>query len=311
MIHKLKGKNAMLPLFLKPDDIVGVISPSGCIAPEYIDGAVQLLEKWGYKVSEGEFCRIEYGRFAGTEKQRIADLQNALNDDSIRAILCSRGGYGLAQIIDKIDFTKFVQNPKWLIGFSDITILHSAVNNLNIASLHSVMAKHLTELSADLQPIELLKNILGGNLPVYELPFEKPNRIGSATGKLIGGNLSVLAGMRGTPFDLNFKNNILFIEDTDEELYHIDRMIQNLRIGGVLSEISGLIVGQFSVCEEDPRMMKSLMEIISDAVSDYNYPVCFNFPAGHVENNLPLVLGSNACLDINSKNTKLTFIDKM
>lgn len=301
----------MLPAALKTNDKICIVSPSGNIVPEYIDGAAKVLENRGYKVTEGDFCRAEYGRFSGTEAQRISDLQKALDDSNIRAILCSRGGYGLAQIIDKLDFTEFEQNPKWLIGFSDITILHSVINNRNIASLHSIMAKHLTELPFDAQAVVRLINILEGNFPVYEFPWEKLNRTGIATGKLIGGNLSVLAGMRGTPYDLKYENNILFIEDTDEEPYHIDRMMQNLRLGGVLSSISGLIVGQFSDCVEDPRMMKTIEEIISNAVSDYNYPVCFNFQAGHVDNNLPLVMGSNVSLKVDREGSVLSFTDIM
>lgn len=301
----------MLPTPLKKHDKICIISPSGSILPEYIDGATKLLENWGYSVLQGTHCREEYGRFAGTEAQRIADLQNALDDGSVRAILCSRGGYGLAQIIDKIDFSKFERSPKWLIGFSDITILHSAVNNRDIASIHSIMAKHLTELADDAPAVVQLKNILQGNFPEYEFRWENLNRTGVATGKLIGGNLSVLAGMRGTPFDLKYENNILFIEDVDEEPYHIDRMMQNLRLGGVLSSISGLIVGQFSDCTEDPRMMKTIKEIIADAVSSYNYPVCFNFQAGHVDNNLPLVMGSNVSLEVHNEASVLRFTDKL
>lgn len=297
----------MLPPTLKPNDKITIVSPSGNINPEYIDGAVNTLQSWGYTVNEGEFCRSEYGRFAGTEAQRIADLQNALNDIDTRAILCSRGGYGLSQIIDKLDFSTFKHSPKWLIGFSDITILHNAINNTGIASIHSVMAKHLTELNAQSDAVLQLKNILSGNFPDYEIQNHSFNRNGETEGKLVGGNLSVLAGMRGTSFDIDYCNKILFIEDVEEEPYHIDRMIQNLRLGGVFSVISGLIVGQFSDCNEDPRMMKTIYGIISDAVRDYKYPVCFNFPAGHVDNNLPLIFGNNATLTINTEVSNLNF----
>ncbi len=288
----------MLPPFLKYGDKICIISPSGNINPEFIDGATQVLNNWGLKVVEGKFARTEYGRFAGTKEQRISDLQAAFDDSEVKAILCSRGGYGLVQIVDNLDFTRFVESPKWLIGFSDITILHNAITNLGIASIHGIMAKHLTELPADCEQVEKLKSLLFGKLPEYKIPAHPQNRVGKATGKLIGGNLSVLAGMIGTSFDLPYKNNILFIEDIDEKPYHIDRMMNHLKLCGALSKISGIIVGQFSDCEEDPQMMQSITEIIFDAVSDYQYPVCFGFPAGHVDYNLPLILGENLTLSV-------------
>lgn len=297
----------MTPSFLKPADQIRIISPSGCINPEFIDGAIKVLNNWGLQVSEGEFARSEYGRFAGTKEQRIADLQAALNDPNVKAILCSRGGYGIAQIIDKLDFTEFSKNPKWLIGFSDITMLHNAISNLGIASIHGIMAKHLTELPADSEQVLQLKNMLFGKMPSYEIPSHLLNRHGESKGKLIGGNLSVLIGMRGSSFDLNYENNILFIEDIAEKPYHIDRMIQNLRFSGVLEQLSGLVVGQFSDCEQDPLMMQSIAEIISESVMEYDYPVCFNFPAGHVEYNLPLIMGANMELKVNENGVCLNF----
>jgi len=297
----------MNPPFLRSSDQIRIISPSGSINPEFIDGAKKVISDWGLHVTEGEFARAEYGRFAGTKEQRILDLQHALDDPNVKAILCSRGGYGLSQIIDKIDFTGFVQSPKWLIGFSDVTILHNAITKHGIASIHGIMAKHLSDTAINPYPSELLHKVLFGTLPSYSIPSHELNRAGVYTGKLIGGNLSVLMGLRGSQFDLDYSNNILFIEDIAEKPYHIDRMMQNLRFSGVLSQLSGLVVGQFSDCDEDPLMMKTIDEIIFDAVSEYNYPVCFNFPAGHVDYNLPLIIGANASLSINKNESKLIF----
>ena len=295
-------KQHMLAPFLKKNDQIRIISPSGAIASKYIDGAAKILTSWGFVCSEGTNARKNYGRFAGTKEERIADLQAALDNPNIKAILCSRGGYGLSQIIDKIDFSGFIKSPKWLIGFSDITILHNAINNLGFASIHGIMAKHITELAENTEQVEHLRQILTGNFPKYQIASHPLNRAGKATGKLIGGNLSVLAGMRGSRFDLTYTNNILFIEDIGEQAYHIDRLIQNLRFSGVLEQISGLIVGQFSDCKEDPLMKQSIIESILEAVKSYNYPVCFNFPAGHVDYNLALVLGADVTLEItNSK----------
>ncbi len=297
----------MTPAFLKSNDQIRIVSPSGSIHPDFIDGAKKVFTDWGLKGTEGNFARSEYGRFAGTKEQRISDLQAALDDKNVKAILCSRGGYGIAQIIDKLDFTRFSENPKWLIGFSDITILHNVITNLGFASIHGIMAKDFTELPSDSEQIMRMKEILFGKMPSYTIAGQALNRNGIANGKLIGGNLSVFMGLRGSRFDLPYKNNILFIEDIGEKPYHIDRMMQNLRISGVLSQISGLIVGQFSDCDEDPLMMQTISEIIVDAVQDYDYPVCFNFPAGHVDYNLPLILGKEVHLEVNENQVNLNF----
>ena len=297
----------MLPPFLKPSDQIRIVSPSGSINPNFIDGAIKALTNWGLQVTEGEFARSKYGRFAGTKEQRTADLQHALDDPDVKAIICSRGGYGLAQIIDKLDFSTFAKSPKWLIGFSDITILHNVFTNLGISSIHGIMAKHLTELPAESRQVQWLKHILFGQLPTYSVPSHVHNKIGNATGKLIGGNLSVLMGLRGSQYDLSYKNSILFIEDISEEPYHVDRMMQNLRFSGILAHLSGLVVGQFNDCEEDPLMMQTVTEIISDAVKEYNYPVCFNFPAGHVDYNLPLIMGANVQFEVTNKGAMLFF----
>ena len=297
----------MIPSFLRAGDNIHIVSPSGAIQPGFIDGATKLLSSWGLKVTEGKYARTEYGRFSGTKDERVADLQQALDDPNVKAILCSRGGYGLAQIIDKIDFSSFAKSPKWLIGFSDITILHNAITALGIASMHGIMTKYLTELPEESDQITSFKNLLFGTPSNFSIKPEAENRLGQAEGKLIGGNLSVMMGMRSTPFDLDFHNNILFIEDVGEKPYQIDRMIQSLRLSGVLKQISGLVVGQFSDYDEDPLMMQSVAEIILAAVSEYDYPVCFNFPAGHVDYNLSFVLGEQAELFVETDKVHLNY----
>jgi muramoyltetrapeptide carboxypeptidase len=297
----------MIPSFLRAGDNIHIVSPSGAIQPGFIDGATKLLSSWGLKVTEGKYARTEYGRFSGTKDERVADLQQALDDPNVKAILCSRGGYGLAQIIDKIDFSSFAKSPKWLIGFSDITILHNAITALGIASMHGIMTKYLTELPEESDQITSFKNLLFGTPSNFSIKPEAENRLGQAEGKLIGGNLSVMMGMRSTPFDLDFHNNILFIEDVGEKPYQIDRMMQSLRLSGVLKQISGLVVGQFSDYDEDPLMMQSVAEIILAAVSEYDYPVCFNFPAGHVDYNLSFVLGEQAELFVETDKVHLNY----
>lgn len=286
---------------------IRIISPSGAIDPNYIDGATKVLTDWGYKVTEGRFARTIYGRFAGTEQERIKDLQDAIDDDQLVAIMCSRGGYGLAQIIDDIDFSALRRYPKWLIGFSDVTVIHNVLSNHNISSIHAIMAKHLTELGEDTMSVKSLKDVLFGKSPVYEImPFPE-NRNGYAKGKLIGGNLSVLMGLRGTPYDLIYKDAILFIEEIGERAYHIDRMMQNLRLGGVFSQLAGLIIGHFTDCGDDPMMKMTIRETIQKAVAAYNFPVCFGFPAGHEDENYALILGKEIQLTVSEEKSMIDF----
>ena len=289
-------------------DKIAIVSPSGAIDANYINEAKQVLESWGFVVQIGDSAYEKYGRFGGTQEQRIADLQQAMDDADTKAILCSRGGYGIVQIVDKLDFSKFLAHPKWVMGFSDVTVLHNAIGKLGIPSLHCIMAKHLTELDPSSDPVIKLKDVLNGNLPEYKLNRNSLNRQGIATGKLIGGNLSVFMALRGTRFDLDFSGAILFLEEISEQPYHIDRMMHSLRISGALSQLAGLVVGQFTDCPEDAQMMKTVHEIILDSVADYGFPVCFDFPAGHVDYNLPMVLGASVRLEVGEKNVDFNYI---
>lgn len=287
---------------------IHIISPSGSIYPEYIDRASSRLIAEGHIVTEGMHARKQYGRFAGTSEERIADLQAAINSSEIEIILCSRGGYGLVQIIDRIDFEPLKQYPKLLIGFSDITVLHNALGQIDVPSLHGIMAKHIGELPDGADPIERLLAVLRGEaMCPYATSHHELNRQGTCTGIVRGGNLSVLYGLRKTPFDLRENDTILFIEDIAERPYHIDRMMNSLRLSGMLAGLKGLIVGQFSDCQEDPLMKRTIQEIIADAVSGYDYPVCFDFPAGHVEYNLPFWLNREARLYVTGEGGSLMY----
>lgn len=291
----------MFPTSLKPNDKVAIVSPSGSIDEKYIDEAVKLFSSWELELVVGEFARGKVGRYAGTIKQRVSDFQAALDNPEIKAILCARGGYGLMQIIDFIDFSAFEIHPKWIIGYSDITVLHAATANFDVVSLHAAMARNLTELPADSPLLSYFRDTLFGVLPSYTVPSHPLNRVGSAEGVVIGGNLSVLYGLRGTHFDMDCYQKILFIEDIGEQPYQIDRMIQNFKMGNIFESIDGLIVGQFTNYEEDPSMGKTVYEIIADAVAEYDYPVCFNFPVGHVDNNVPLLIGAEAKLTVGAE----------
>ncbi|EJX10479.1 peptidase U61 LD-carboxypeptidase A [gut metagenome] len=301
-------ENILFPPFLAEGDKVVIISPSSKIDKRFIKGAQSRLESWGLQVTIGKYAGSSFGRYAGTIKQRLSDLQHAMDDSDTKAILCSRGGYGAVHLIDKLDFTAFRQHPKWLIGFSDITALHNLFQKNGFASLHAPMARHLTVEPEEDACCNYLKDILFGKLPIYSCEKNKLNRKGTAQGILRGGNMAVAYGLRGTPYDIPAKGTILFIEDVNERAHAIERMMYNLKLGGILENLSGLIIGQFTEYEENYSLGKELYAALADLVKDYDFPVCFNFPVGHVTYNLPLLNGSQVALSVNNKEVELKFI---
>lgn len=281
---------------------IRIVSPSAVINPEYIDQAKIVLESWGHNVSIAPHAKDVYGGAAGKAQDRLKDLNDAFADPIVDAILCSRGGYGLAQIIDKV-----IPNPdKLLIGFSDITCLHCLCGKHNIPSLHSIMAKHIARLPEESEPIQALKSILEGKDISYTIPAHPLSRDGEVTATLRGGNISVFYGLQRTPFEVIDTDSILFIEDIDEPHYHLDRMLQNLRMSGVLKNIKGIIFGQFNGCNDDPRMSCTLKETFRNVVEEYDYPVLIDFPAGHVDLNLPMFFNTECYLKV--ENGSATFI---
>ena len=287
---------------------IRIVSPSGVIDPSYIDGASERLRRWGFEVSEGLHARDSFGRFAGTDDARLADMAEALNDPTLDLILCARGGYGMQRIIDRVP-----KINKPILGFSDITALHQLSAISHQPSLHGVMCKHIDTLSEDGEVLQALRAALRGETLDYSMPAHSLNRIGEATAPIVGGNLSVLYGLQGTPYGLPEVIRqmpvapILLIEDICERHYHIDRMMRNLRLSGVLANLSGLIVGQFSDCEDDSSMpAQTIQQTILEAVADYSYPILFDTPCGHVERNLPIWLHQPATLKITQDNAQLT-----
>src|SRR5665647_3309104 len=281
----------LIPTFLQKGSVVRLVSPAGVIDSELVNGAAKCLNNWGLIVRIGKNATNRNGRFAGSSEQRLLDLQEALDDSQCSAIFCTRGGYGTVQIIDKLNWVVFRKHPKWLIGYSDITMLHAFLQKEGFASIHGGMAKALAEsIISEHEHVNYLQNILFGTFPSYSCQTQPLNRFGVAKGPLSGGNLSILYSMRGTPYDYIPDKSILFIEDIGEKPYVVDRMMRNLKLGGILSRISGLIVGNFSDYEEDPLFGKTVREIIADAVSEYTYPVCFDFPVGHEGRNLPMTV---------------------
>ena len=294
------------PPYLKQGDTVGIVATARKISLEEIRPAVRLLESWGLNVKLGGNLFYEDNQYAGTDSERVADLQSMLDDNTVRAILCARGGYGSVRIIDRIDFTKFSNNPKWIIGYSDVTVLHSHIHSLfGIETLHGTMPLDFTgnETEATLS----LKKALFGEDMRYTVPLHSLNKMGIASGTLVGGNLSILYSLRGTVSDIDTEGKILFIEDLDEYLYHIDRMMINLKRGGKLEKLKGLIVGGMTDMHDNTIPFgKSAHEIILDAVKEYSFPVCFDFPAGHLkEKNLAIILGREVELSVSHRETAL------
>lgn len=293
-----------IPPFLKKGDTIAIISPSGVVDASFVYAAQEVLEKWGYKVVLGKHCLAQDGRFAGTDSQRLSDLYWAFTNVDINAVLCSRGGYGLIRILSKLQETELFNQPKLLVGYSDITVLHNLLAKNSICSVHAPMAKHIAE-NPDDETSTFLCNTLAGVLPSFSIPSHACNRNGNVKGKLLGGNLSVLYSLRGTPFDLDYTDSILVIEDIGERLYHLDRMLTNFKLGGVFDKIKGLVVGQFSDMPSDELFPYSPYEIIQRAVAEYDFPVCCDFPIGHVQGNYPVLLSAEYELSIQPTNTYL------
>ncbi|MBE7441001.1 MAG: LD-carboxypeptidase [Flavobacteriales bacterium] len=296
------------PQPLSKGDKIALISTARKITLQEIEPAISILKLWGLEPVFGKNLFKINHQFAGTTEDRIADLQETLDNPEIKAILCVRGGYGTVQLIDGIDFSTFKKQPKWIIGYSDITVLHNHINkNFGVSTLHATMPINFTTNTKE--ALESLKETLFGALPIYTTENHQLNRLGEATGELVGGNLSIIYSLTGTPSQLDTKGKILFLEDLDEYLYHIDRMMMNLKRVGMLTNLKGLIVGGMSDMKDNTVPFgKSALEIIFDAVKEYHYPVCFDFPAGHVNDNRSLIMGSEVNLVVDKDWTTLEFI---
>jgi muramoyltetrapeptide carboxypeptidase len=297
------------PPHLQKGDTIGITAPAGCLAEPEITLAVDLIRSWGLHVEFGKHLYSRRSSFAGTDKQRASDLQLMLDNPHIRAILCARGGYGTLRIIDKLRFGNFLKNPKWIAGYSDITVLHSFLQQcLGTESLHGAMPRVIPPETPDLVSFDSLRAILFGEIKEYALQPHKLNLSGKAQGTLVGGNLSVLYSLSGSCYEPDTFGKILFLEDLNEYLYHIDRMIMNLKIRGKLKGLSGLIVGgMIGMKSSASGFRKSAYEIIHDAVAGYSYPVMFGFPAGHGHPNLSLPMGREVALTVGLNSCSLTF----
>jgi len=288
----------IFPEKLKIGDKIGIISPARKITLNELDPAIKTIESWKLKVELGSNLFEVDNQFSGTIEQRSTDLQTMIDDDSIKAILCARGGYGTVQIIDNIDFSKLKNNPKWIVGYSDVTVLHSHLNKLGIASLHATMPINFKTNAKE--SLASLKNGLFGNENNILCGPHTFNKFGKVEAEVVGGNLSILYSLLGSNSDVDTDGKILFIEDLDEYLYHIDRMMMNLKRNGKFTKLKGLVVGGMSDMNDNTIPFgKTAEEIILEYIKEFDFPVCFNFPAGHLDDNRTLVFGKECTLEIN------------
>jgi muramoyltetrapeptide carboxypeptidase len=295
----------IIPAKINIGDKIGIIATARKISFEELNPCIQTLESWGLEVVLGKFLFEENNQFSGTVEQRTVDLQNMINDDAIKAILCARGGYGTVQIIDKIDFSKLKKNSKWIIGYSDITVLHSHLNQLGMATLHATMSINFSKNTQ--KSLKSLKNALFGIENSIKISSHKFNRLGNIKAEIVGGNLSILYSLLGSKSDVNTAGKILFIEDLDEYLYHVDRMMINMKRNSKFSDLKGMIIGGMSDMNDNETLFgKTAEEIILEHVKEYNFPICFGFPSGHLDDNRGIRFGVSSVLDINENGVSLS-----
>lgn len=291
---------------LRKGDKIGLVAPARKINKDEITDAIRIIEKQGFAVEYNEKLFSAFNQFAGDDQVRTEYFQEMLDHEAIKAIISVRGGYGSVRIIDKLDFNRFAEHPKWIVGYSDVTVFLNHVNkNYGIETLHASMPLSFKENTRE--ALSGLFAVLQGDSPEYIIEKNPLNRTGKTSGTLVGGNLSVLYSLMGSQSFPETKGAILFIEDLDEYLYHIDRMTMGMKRAGIFDDLSGLIVGGMTdMNDNEVPFGKTAGEIIQDIVSDFNFPVCFGFPAGHVDNNLPLIIGAKVTLDV-SDQVKLNF----
>ena len=296
------------PEALIPGDYVAIIAPAGRIGKDDLEKSVEILESWDLKVQIGKHVFDMNHYFSSTDKGRYEDLQRALDDPKIKAIFCARGGYGTGRIIDILDFRSFLQFPKWIIGFSDITVLHLKLLKSGVASVHGPVARQIGK-SVDTGSVELLKKILFEMKEIrLELPFNKLNLMGKGTGRITGGNLTLICNSMGTTSEPDFEDMILFIEEIDEKLYAFDRYLNQLDRGGKLEKLKGIIVGQLTDMKDtEPPFGITAQEIVREYAAKYNLPICFGFDAGHESRNLPIPFLFSCDLEIGEKGSFITF----
>lgn len=297
----------IIPPYLKPGDTIGLVCPAGFMPAEKYQTCIETLYSWGFKVAVGKTPGNQFHYFSGTDEERITDLQKMMDDKNIKAILCARGGYGTGRIIEKLDFKKLIRRPKWIIGFSDITVMHTHLfSNYKMASLHAPMAAAFNDEEFSNPYVQSLRDALTGKKAHYKIDGDTMDQQGKGSGILLGGNLALLTHLIGTNSDIKTKNKILFIEDVGEYIYNADRMMYQMKRSGKLDNLQGLIVGRFSDMKDTSTPFgQSTEEVIKALVKDYSYPVCFNFPVSHDKENYALKVGVKYKLNVTNTSVEL------
>lgn len=294
------------PPVLQKGDTIAIVATARKNIDDNLKPTLDLLHSWGLEAVIGSSIGLDDNQLAGTDEQRAADFQQQLDNPNIKAIWCVRGGYGTVRMIDLLDFTEFKQNPKWIIGFSDVTVLHNHLNTLGFESIHGIMPVSVPKATEEAK--ESLRKALFGEPLSYEIGTDPMNRLGSASGELVGGNLSILYSLFGSESAIDCDDKILFIEDLDEYLYHIDRMMMNLKRNGCLESIKGIIVGSMSKMKDNEIPWgKNALEIIEDVTKTYTIPIIYNFPAGHIHDNRALILGSTVRIHVTENCSTVVF----
>jgi muramoyltetrapeptide carboxypeptidase len=293
----------LIPPYLQEGDTIGIVCPAGYMPHEKAETCINVLQEWSFKVKIGKTLGNQFNYFSGTDEERLTDLQKMIDDEEVKSILCARGGYGLSRIIDDIDFKRFEKNPKWIIGYSDITILHAHIyTKYKTASMHSPMAAAFNNGGAENEFVQSLREAITGELYNYSGDGNFLNRKGLAQGELIGGNLSLIIHLIGTVSDFDTRNKILFLEDVGEYLYNIDRMMMQLKRTGKLEELSALIIGGFTELKDTTIPFgQDVYDLIFDKIKEYDYPVCFDFPVSHTDRNYALKIGVKHQLSVTER----------
>ena len=299
-------KKMITPPYLQKGDTVALVCTARKNIEDNLKPTIDLLENWGLKVKIGKTIGLDHFQLAGTDEERAADFQEQLDNPNIKAIWCVRGGYGTVRMLDLLDFTQFKQNPKWIVGFSDVTVLHSQLNRMGYESLHAIMPVSVPR--ATNEAIDSFCKALFGEHLEYTLTCDAINHKGKATGELVGGNLSILYSLLGSESAIDCTDKILFLEDLDEYLYHIDRMLLNLKRNGCLASLKGIVVGAMTkMNDNDIPWGKNALEIIEDITKDLKIPIIYNFPAGHIQDNRALIFGRQVSMEVNDEESILIF----
>lgn len=304
----LHDHTAKYPPALQPGDTIAIVCTARKITDEELEPAIKLLNEWGYQVKLGSTIGLGDRQFGGMDIQRTEDMQTQMDDPTVKVILCARGGYGTVRMLDGLDFTKFAEQPKWLIGYSDVTVLHAHINqNFGLPTLHATMPVNFATNTPE--ALQSLRSVLQGELPSYSFASSYLDRAGEAEGVLLGGNLSVLYSIAGSVSDIDTDGKVLFLEDLDEYLYHIDRMMMQLKRSGKLANLAGLVIGGMSDMNDNAIPFGSTAEqIIKDHVAEYSYPVAFGLPAGHMADNRALIMGAAVKLTVSESGNQLSFL---